>query len=320
MTQKGLRRMGWIAFGLAAAALAAYGALQFAIGRNGPAVLDAVDRLTGGSRDVVLVHRAATGESPQQKVAVYRADGKGPARPVILFVHGGSWRMGNPDDYGFVARGLAPEGYVVVLAGYRLVPGGEYPAMLEDTASAVAWVRANIAHYGGDPDAIFLAGHSAGAYNAAQVALDPQWLERDGLNSSIIRGVIGLSGPYDFLPLDSDSTKAAFGGAAVLSATQPVNFARKDAPPMLLIQGESDTTVKPRNTVALAAAITRAGSKARSLFLPGADHNAPLLALASPWRSDRQVLDSINGFVSEVLAEQGSSPLKTSVPVQAEGR
>ncbi len=324
MKKKGLRRMGWIFLSLVVIVLIAGATLQYAIARNGPAVLDVVDQIAGGTRGVELVHRETIGDSAQQKVIVYRAvdpanDAATP-KPVIVFFHGGSWRSGDPDDYGFVARALVPEGFTVVLAGYRLVPGGEYPAMLEDTAAAIAWTERNIARYGGDPDNIFVAGHSAGAYNVVQVALERQWLGGEGLDPAIIKGVIGLSGPYDFLPLDSDSTKAAFGGAPDLDATQPINHVRGDAPPMLLIHGEKDTLVEPRNTRALSAAITKSGGSVSSVYFMQMDHNAPLLALASPWRGggDREsVLGAILDFTADVAAADDPKP---SVPVQAQIR
>ncbi len=322
MKRKGLRRMGWILLGFAAVALLAGASFQFALARNGPAVLDTIDRMVGGTRGVELVHRETIGNSVQQKILVYRAAGDGSPKPVIIFFHGGSWRSGNPDDYGFVARALVPEGFTVVLAGYRLMPGGEYPAMLEDTASAIAWVGQNISRYSGDPDNIFIAGHSAGAYNVVQVALERQWLGREGLSPAIIKGVIGLSGPYDFLPLDSDSTKAAFGGATDLRATQPINHVRGDAPPMLLVHGEEDTLVKPRNTRALSAAITAAGGIGRPVFFTGMDHNATLLALASPWRSGRSVLDAIVNF-AETAGEPSlaaTAEVNPSLPVKARTR
>ncbi|MFZ1744082.1 MAG: alpha/beta hydrolase [Pontixanthobacter sp.] len=305
MAGKGLRRMGWIVLAIVLLAGAAALALNYSIGQNGPKVLDTVDRLTGGSRGVELVHSEKLGENPKQKIAVYRtagADSDGAAKPVFLFIHGGGWRSGDIDDYGFLARGLAPEGYVVVLAGYRLGPDGVFPAMLEDSAKAVAWTKTNIAQYGGNPDEIFISGHSAGAYNVAMIGLDQQWLGREGLKTSDIAGIIGISGPYDFYPFDAESTKLAFGGAGDPLTTQPVNFARADAPPILLAQGEVDTVVKPRNTAALAKAITEKGGKVQTDLFADMDHNAPILALASPWRSDRRFIDVITGFTKKVLA------------------
>lgn len=309
MAGKGRRRMITIVAGLAGLALAGWLALQFAIARNGPAVVDLVDRITGRERRVAMVAREAYGTDPAQTVAVYRSQGAGKLLPVIVFVHGGSWNSGSPDDYGFIARALAPEGFVVVLAGYRLHPAARYPQMLEDAAGAVAWTRANIASHGGDPDRIVLMGHSAGAYNAVMTALDRQWLGREGQSADALAGAIGLAGPYDFYPFDTDSTRASFGEAPDPQLTQPVTYARADAPPLLLLTGEADTTVKPRNTRALAVAMAQAGGRAETGYYEGMDHAGILLALASPWRRDRAVLDRVIAFARQ-----------PSVPVQAEVR
>lgn len=293
-------------------------ALQAAIAHNGAAVLNAADRITGGARGVELVEQAQFGEAAKQKVIVYadenRAEHKG-EKPVIIFVHGGSWNGGDPEDYGFIARALVPEGFVVVLAGYRLHPQVEYPAMLEDTASAVRWVKTNIAKHGGDPERIVLSGHSAGAYNAVMSALDTRWLEREGMSGDDIKAVVGLAGPYDFYPFDSDSTIASFGNAADPEATQPINAVRADAPPMLLIHGEKDTLVYPRNSRALSEALNTAGAHALHTTIPEMEHSQPLMALASPYRSNSAILDAIAGF-----ADISSRGEQTSVPVQDETR
>lgn len=308
--------MLWVFVTLAAIALAAFLAIQYAISRNGPAVLDAVDRITGGARDVAVLARAQYGKDPAQKLIVQGVvgdtSGGGKARPVILFVHGGSWNSGDPDNYNFIARALAPEGFVVVLAGYRLGRSGHFPAMVEDTAAALAWTRDHVAQYGGDPHRTVLMGHSAGAYNIVMATLDRQWLGRAGLSDKDIAGVIGLAGPYDFYPFTSDASRAAFGDADEPEATQPIRFARGDAPPMLLLTGDVDTTVRPRNTRVLAAALSDAGGRAETGFYPAFDHNRILMALASPWRRDRDVLDRVVRFAAH--------PQQTSVPVQPQTR
>ena len=306
----------WILAILLLIALIAFFALRWAIASNGPAVLDAVDRITGGSRGVELVHSATYGDAAAQKIRIYAPENRGEKPlPVILFEHGGSWNAGDPDDYGFIGRALVPEGFIVVLAGYRLHPEVQFPTMLEDTASAIAWTRDNIADYGGDPDRIVLAGHSAGAYNVVMTALDQQWLAQAGVPESSIAGVIGLAGPYDFYPFDSDSTKASFGAAPDPESTQPINAVRGDAPPMLFIHGEKDTTVRPRNSRVLAGAIKQAGGNALTVFRPEMDHKAPLMALASPYRRDPLILDTVSSFAKAVTAEE-----KVSVPVQDEAR
>lgn len=301
--------MMWVIGGMLALAALAALALQLAIWRNGPAVLDAVDRLAGCNRGTIELARASLGSSASSKVIVFGPESGAAAarRPVLLFAHGGSWNKGSPDDYGFVARAFVPEGFIVMLSGYRLHPEAVYPAMLEDTAAAIAWARENIAQYGGDPERIVLAGHSAGAYNVAMTALDRRWLDAAGASDARIAGVIGLAGPYDFYPFDSASTRASFSHAEHPEATQPVNHVSADAPPHLLIHGEEDTLVRPRNTRELARRLNAAGARAETLILPEMAHNDPLLALASPWRRDRTVLGRMLEFAREATA---------SVPVQ----
>lgn len=289
-------------------ALAIWAAIAFALARNAPALVDLIDRTTGGTRDVALVERARYGDDPAHKIRVYRPHGAQGPLPVIVFVHGGGWHSGDPDDYGFVARGLVPEGFVVVLAGYRLRPEGIYPAMLEDTARAVAWAKGSVARHGGDPARLFLAGHSAGAYNAAMMALDARWLAREGLSPEDLAGVIGLSGPYDFHPFDKESSLATFGHWANPRETQPVAYARADTPSMLLLHGERDTVVRPRNSRALAAALEAQGARVEARYYPDMDHNDPLLGLVSPWRRNRQVLDPIVAF-ARTTGDDASLPV-----------
>lgn len=293
-------------------------ALQVAIARNGPAVLSTVDRVAGGSRGAEILATASTGDHAQQKLIVWGPERRDPADaplPVLLFVHGGSWRNGDPVDYGFIGRAFVPEGFIVVLVGYRLAEDGIYPAMIEDTASAVAWAHRNIARHGGDPDRIVLAGHSAGAYNVAMTALEEKWLGAHGLSDDQIAGVVGLAGPYEFLPFSRGSTEDAFGHVAEPEITQPVNHVRADGPQMLLVHGEADELVKPRNTRALESALRARDGHALSLFLPDGDHNQPLLSLAAPWRGRDSVFEMVAGFAKGVTAEG-----ETSVPVKAETR
>lgn len=294
----------------AAVLLLAAAALWVAILVNGPAVLDAVDRSSGGARNVELVESAPYGTQPTQKLRYYAPADTRNRLPVLIFFHGGSWQSGDPDNYGFIARALAPEGFIVVVAGYRLGEEGRYPAMLQDTAAAIAQVRSDVGRFGGDPDRIVLSGHSAGAYNVVQVAVDQRWLHEAGVPQSSIKGVAGLSGPYDFYPFASEATKLMFGTVGAGPESQPINHARSNLAPMLLIHGEDDTLVKPRNTHALAAAISEAGARVETQFYPEMDHNKPLISLASPWRDSAGIAVRIAKFAHRVT--------DVSVPVQAE--
>jgi acetyl esterase/lipase len=238
------------------------------------------------------------GRHPRQKLDVYVPSKLSAATPVVVVIYGGSWNSGNKSDYAFLGKALSSRGFVAVIADYRLVPEIRFPAFLEDTAEAVAWARTNARQFGGDPDQLYLLGHSAGAYNAVMVALDDQYLRAFGADPSQIRGVIGLAGPYDFLPLDAASTIAAFGKANDLSKTQPINFVSRNAPAMLLATGDADTTVYPRNTVSLSGKLKAAGASVTVRHYPGVGHIGIMLALSLPLRGTAPVLDDITKFIN----------------------
>ena len=239
------------------------------------------------------------GEGARRSLDVYAPIKLGKNLPVIVFFYGGSWNSGYRQGYAFVGRALAAQGFVVVVPDYRIAPEVRYPDFLRDCADAVRWIRAHVAQYGGDSTRIVLAGHSAGAYNAAEIALDPQWLGADGVS---IKGVIGLAGPYDFLPLDVPSTKAAFGLWPNLADTQPITHVRAEAPPMLLLHGANDTLVRQRNSISLNAKLNAAGGKATLKIYPNTDHIEIVTALAVPFRGRAPVLSDMAVFAHKVTA------------------
>jgi len=305
--------MGWVLLALVVIAAGLFGLWRWALANNAVALLDWGDRQFGGNSGYVLALQDGNyGPLAAQRVEVIAPSTPSEQpRPVVAFIHGGGWHSGTPGDYRFVGRTLAREGYVVVLIGYRLGPEGRFPAMLEDSALAIKWTRDNIGKYGGDPDRVVLMGHSAGAYNAVMLALERQWLGRVGVEDHFIKGVIGLSGPYDFYPWTSDSARNAFGHVADPAVTQPIHFARGDAPHMLLLTGDADDTVKPRNSRALAAALSAAGAPTRPVVLTGVDHAGTVMKLAAPFSRDRRVLEPVLAF----LAAQ----CRPSAPVQPGG-
>lgn len=240
----------------------------------------------------------AYGALARQKLDVYVPEKREAAAPVVVIFYGGAWSSGSKQDYAFLGRAIASKGFVAVVADYRLVPDVRFPAFLEDAALAIKWTHANARDYRGDPGRIFLLGHSAGAYIAAMTALDERYLAGAGLPRSTVKGVIGLAGPYDFLPLSVDSTIAAFGREKDLASTQPINFATPDAPPMLLATGADDTTVYPRNSQELASRLKRAGVPVELKTYPDLGHIDILLALSVPFRGKAPVLDDAVRFIS----------------------
>ena len=312
--------MIWIAAAVIGLGIVGAGLWYAALNAQSVETLDRVDGFYTSGDAQLVEGPVSFGDHPQQRLFVHRAPGDAGEAPlpVLVFIHGGSWRSGDPEPYAFVGRNFAPEGYVVVSAGYRLGEAGKFPAMLQDGAAALRWIHDNIARHGGDPDRIAVMGHSAGAYNAAMLALDTQWLAAEGLGPDTIDAWVGLAGPYDFLPLDSDSTRAAFGHAKPLEKTQPIAFARADAPPALLMTGDADETVKPRNVPALADALVDAGMPTgwvQTDSIPGMGHIPIVMALSTPFRKDGRVKGEILRFLGLHLA---SPDRPASAAVQGE--
>ena len=165
----------------------------------------------------------AYGEGPRQRLDVYRPRHAAKA-PVLVFFSGGSWQRGSRDLYRFVGASLAAQGIVTVVPDYSIFPPARFPVFVEDAARAVRFARERSPQWGGDPARLVLMGHSAGAYIAAMLSFDPRWLRQVGLNSQIdLSGLIGLAGPYDFLPIESRTLRTIFGGAN-RPETQPIFF------------------------------------------------------------------------------------------------
>lgn len=271
-----------------------------ALGLSGCSPLALFDAL--GPRDKggrIALRDAAYGEDPRQRLDVFVPAVPEERAPVLVFFYGGSWNSGSKDDYAFVAQAFAAQGFVTVLPDYRLYPQSRFPDFLEDGAAAIAWVRDNIAAHGGDPSRILLAGHSAGAYNAAMLGLDSSYLRRAGVDPRVIRAVAGLSGPYDFLPFDQKTSIDVFGQAPDPKATQPVTFASAHSPPAFLATGDTDTVVRPRNTASLAERLRSARVPVQERVYEGLDHADTLLALSITFRSKAPVLAEMSAFLRQ---------------------
>ena len=248
-----------------------------------------------------IVKDARFGNDPRQMLDVYRP--RSPASgalPIIIFIYGGSWNSGSKNGYSFVGDALAAKGFLVAIADYRLVPNVRYPAFLEDNAAAVKWMIAHARAMGGDPDRIVLVGHSAGAYDAAMLALDSRWL---GSDRRRVRGLVGLAGPYDFLPFSGKVVEQAFAGVGDPMTTQPVNFVRPGDPPAFLATGGQDNFVQPRNSDALAAKLRAVGVRVERRTYEGVGHVGLLTAIAKPLRGKANVLNDMSEFAARVAGK-----------------
>ncbi len=249
---------------------------------------------------ITVTRDLAYGGDPRQRLDVYAPDAAtgGADAPVAVFFYGGGWTEGSKDQYGFVARALARRGIVTIVPDYRVYPQVRFPDFVTDGAAATRWARDNARRYGGNPRRLVVIGHSAGGYIAAMLALDPEYLHAVGLDPGRdLAGCVGLAGPYDFLPLGTDELRAIFGPSDHLARTQPINFATATAPPMLLVTGQSDDTVYPRNSVHLAARIRERGGRAATIVYPRVGHRLLIGAFSRPLRFLAPVLDDVSGFI-----------------------
>jgi len=226
------------------------------------------------------------GSDPRQKLDLYLPETPRPDGKAVLFFYGGSWDSGKKSDYLFVAQALAARGVTTMIADYRLYPEVRFPAFVEDGALATRWAADKAGS-----ERLFVMGHSAGAEIASLLVANTPYLATAGVERTKLRGFIGLSGPYDFLPLKSRKLIEIFGGAN-RPEIQAIGFAKAPLPPALLIHGTADTIVYPRNSEHLAAAWRRAGAPVELKLYPDVDHVdvvgsfADLLAKRAPTRED----------------------------------
>lgn len=251
----------------------------------------------GVTRDI------AYGGDPRARLDLYVPDGLAAPAPVLLFFHGGSWQSGSKNIYRAFGQAFASAGIVTGIADYRLYPQVRYPAFVEDGAAALRFLQQRIGEHGGDGARIFLCGHSAGAYIAAMLAVNPEF----AVAHDSIRGVIGIAGAYDFLPLYDPVLIDIFGGDRVM-ATQPIKYARNPSPPMLLAHGTKDHTVGAGNSRRMAKRLAEAGNTVELIEYPGVTHLGILLSLAHGFRDRTTLRADMLRFIAEHSGQEETTP------------
>ena len=225
--------------------------------------------------------------------------------PMVVFFYGGNWSSGKRADYRFVGEALAVRGVVVVVADYRLSPEVRYPVFLQDSALAMRWAFDNAQKYGADPSRIFVMGHSAGAYNAAMLALDRRWLGGVGSSPAMLAGWIGLAGPYDFLPIGDRKTQVAFEWPDTPADSQALFHASSMSPPALLLAPVNDSLVNTqRSTVGMTQRLRGSGVQVESELYDTVSHITIVATMASVFRGRAPVLERITAFVQANQAKQ----------------
>jgi acetyl esterase/lipase len=218
---------------------------------------------------------------------------------VAVFFYGGSWNRGERADYRFVGEALASRGVLTLVADYRLYPEVRYPAFLEDGAQAVALALRDASRWGGDAKRVFVVGHSAGAYNAAMLALDGRWLKAAGRQPSELAGWVGLAGPYDFLPIVNPDVRPVFFHPDVPAGTQPIAYVDSASPPSFIGAARKDSLVDPeRNSVGLANRLQAAGRPVTLRLYDRVNHITLAAAFSAPLRWLAPVLDDVASFIN----------------------
>lgn len=257
---------------------------------------DAALAASAGSFPGLMVSRnVAWGPMPWQRFDIFAPPHPGPAvqRPVLVFFHGGGWKSGYKEWCGFMAPSVAALGGIMVAPTYRLAPRHRFPVFLRDCLAALAAVRAHIPAYGGDPDRLFVSGHSAGGHLAALAALRPDYAEDVVLPDGAIRGVLPVSGILDLRhPSPAPGSLEAMVYTDVLAdrhddvAASPVVWAARSRIPFALAWGEKDTPRVHASNLLMARALSEAGLPHETHCYPGLDHFGTHLALrdpAHPW-------------------------------------
>ncbi len=201
---------------------------------------------------------------------------EGKSLGTIIWFHGGSLTMGKTE----MPSALKNQGYTVVGVDYRLYPKVKAPVYIEDAAAATAWVFNHISEFGGNPNSIFISGHSAGGYLALMIALDKSYLDKYQIDANKIAGIIPMSGQAitHFTTRKENGIKPL---QPIIDKYAPLYFVRDDAPPMLLITGDRELELYGRyeENAYLARMMKLVGHKNTKLYeLQGYDHGMTIPA------------------------------------------
>jgi arylformamidase len=205
-----------------------------------------------------------------------------PNAPILLFVHGGWWRIGTRKWFAFCAQGFLQHGYAVIATDYTLCPTVTIPDITNATRLAVRWAYENATSINGDPERIFVTGHSAGGHQAGMMAVT-DWAGAYGLPANVVKGVAPISGLFDLRPFKSSwlQPKLQLSGDTILSES-PLFHIPKQAPPMFVTLGGEESVEFHRQSLVFTEAWKSHGHRAEYFDVPGEDHNTNIMRLTDP--------------------------------------
>ena len=241
-----------------------------------------------------VVEAEPYGAFERQRLDVYRPQTPKTGTPVVVFFYGGSWKNGSRSSYSYVGESLAGLGYTVVIPDYRVYPEVRFPAFVEDGALALAWVQAQLPEAAGG---VVLMGHSAGAHIASLLALDGRYQDAAGVDPGLVRGWIGLAGPYAFQPLEWERTRPVFEGLKDADKARPIHFACDSPQSALLLHGDSDSAVLPEHSRRMESALQACDIPVHSEELAGVNHFDIVLGLSPSFQVLAPVLKPVDQFL-----------------------
>lgn len=265
---------------------------------SGCSALGTLDTLVPNKWANKIAH-IAFGPEPRQRLDIYLPDAPDERTRTILFFYGGAWTSGSREHYGFVASAFTEKGFAVVIPDYRLHPEITFPVFVEDAAEAYCWSQRNLSEYGLNGADMIVMGHSAGAHIAALLHYDERYIDATCPGVDGPRALVGLAGPYDFLPLVGRSLHAIFP-AATRRDSQPINFVDGSEGPALLQHGLYDNRVKPRNSASLAEIVASHEGVAELKIYDELDHISMLLTYAPVVVARSTALDDALSFINQL--------------------
>lgn len=212
--------------------------------------------------------------------------------PIMIFVHGGGWSEGSKEMYVYVGKFFQSRGIGCAVINYRLSPRVKFPSHAQDTAKAIAWTYKNIASHGGNPNKLYLSGHSAGGHLCSLVALDGSHLTAEGSDPKIIKGVISVSAPYSIKGnVDIAGLGHVFSECDKAKAS-PINFIKPN-PPFIIFYAESDIITLPRQAIKFNDAMMRAGNRTKLIMYGNQTHSSIVENLFAPGIYENEIINFV---------------------------
>ncbi len=259
----------------------------------------------------------AYGDHEAQRLDLYLPEAAKKNAPIMLYIHGGGWRKGDKSAVGLKASFFTGKGWLFASANYRLLPGGEHPKNVEDVASAIAWLHEHAEQHGGDPDKIFIMGHSAGCHLVSLVATSTAPLAKHDLPLSAVKGVIALdTQAYDVARLVKETSSALYTGVfgadpATQRDASPLHHVApdKEIPPFLILyssgMGARPNAMRPVYAEAFRDALRAAGIPAEVVDASDRNHGEINRRFGDP--EDKKVTGKTIAFLNGILAAKNPS-------------